>query len=44
MGCECDESKKKETYVCTKCGKEEKREAKEDAEVKSCCGQTMKKK
>lgn len=35
---------KKATYICTKCGREEVREAKEGEQVKSCCGQTMKKK
>ncbi len=36
--------KEKEMYVCTVCGKEEIREAKEGKTVKSCCGQPMKKK
>jgi len=44
MGCGHCEPKKKETYICTKCGKEEVREVKEGEVVKSCCGQSMKKK
>ena len=44
MGCGHCEPKKKATYICTKCGKEEVREAKEGEAVKSCCGQPMKKK
>ncbi len=43
MGChECGPKKAK--YVCTACGKEEEREVKEGEQVKSCCGQEMKKK
>lgn len=43
MGCgSC--SPKKEKYICSACGKEEIREAKPGEEVKSCCGQSMKKK
>lgn len=44
MGWGCCGSKKKAKYVCVKCGKEEEREVKEGEEVKSCCGQEMKKK
>ncbi|MBU1862612.1 MAG: hypothetical protein KKH94_02975 [Candidatus Omnitrophica bacterium] len=46
MGCSSCEPKKekKATYVCVACGKEEIREVKEGEEVKSCCGQPMKKK
>lgn len=44
MGCESCGGKKMAKYVCTKCGKEEEREVKEGEEVKSCCGQIMKKK
>jgi len=44
MGCGCESSKDKATYICTKCGKEEMREAKAGEAVKSCCGQPMKKK
>jgi len=44
MGCGSCEPKKVATYICSKCGKEEVREAKEGEEVKSCCGQSMKKK
>lgn len=44
MGCGSCESKKMEKYVCTKCGKEEMREVKAGEEVKSCCGQIMKRK
>lgn len=44
MGCGSCGPKKTEKYVCVKCGKEEMREAKEGEEVKSCCGQPMKKK
>ena len=45
MGCgSCVPKKKKTTYVCVACGKEEVREVKEGEEVKSCCGQPMKKK
>jgi len=44
-GCGCNEPKEKATYVCTTCGKEE---IKDDqgtcCDVKSCCGQPMKKK
>ena len=45
MGC-CDSSepKKKATYFCKSCGKEETKEVIECAEVKSCCGQPMEKK
>ncbi len=42
MGCGCNEQKSSMAeYVCTKCGKLEKREAKEGEEVKSCCGEVM---
>lgn len=46
MGCGSYGPKKKTkaTYVCVACGKEEIREVKEGEEVKSCCGQMMKKK
>ncbi len=44
MGCGSCEPKKKATYVCVACGEEEIREVKEGEEVKSCCGQQMKKK
>jgi len=44
MGCGSCGPKKMIKYVCSKCGKEEMREAKEGEEVKSCCGQTMVKK
>lgn len=44
MGCGSCGPKKKATYVCTVCGKEEIHEVKEGKEVKSCCGQSMKKK
>ena len=44
MGCGCNEPKKKATYICSKCGREEVREAKEGEVVKSCCGQVMEKK
>jgi DNA-directed RNA polymerase subunit RPC12/RpoP len=44
MGCEACGPKKMAKYVCSKCGKEEMRDAEEGEEVKSCCGQTMKKK
>jgi len=44
MGCGHCGSGEKATYICTKCGKEEVREAKEGEQVKSCCGQPMKKK
>lgn len=45
MGCGHCEPKKTAKYVCVKCGKEETREeAKPGEEVKSCCGQIMKKK
>ncbi len=44
MGCGSCEPKKKATYICTKCGKEEVREVKEGEQVKSCCGQPLKKK
>lgn len=44
MGCGYCKPKKKATYVCTKCGKEDVREDKGDRQVKSCCGQPMKKK
>ena len=44
MGCGQCEPTKKATYICTKCGKEEVREAKAGEVVKSCCGQPMKKK
>lgn len=40
MGC-C--GPKKTTYVCPSCGKEEEKDARQDQEVKSCCGQPMKK-
>lgn len=41
----CDEccGPKKAYYACTVCGKFEEREVKEGEEVKSCCGQPMKK-
>ncbi|MDP1854119.1 MAG: coiled coil domain-containing protein [Candidatus Omnitrophota bacterium] len=43
MGCgSCGEKAKVSKYVCSKCGKEEIREVKE--EVRSCCGQNMIKK
>jgi len=42
MGCGSCTPKKMAKYVCSKCGKEEMREAKEGEEVKSCCGQIMK--
>lgn len=44
MGCgNCGpKNKKKATYVCVACGKEEVREVKEGEEVKSCCGKPMK--
>lgn len=45
MGCGHCEPKKMVKYICTKCGKEEmKEEASQGEEVKSCCGQIMKKK
>jgi hypothetical protein len=47
MGCEKREpknEKNKALYECAQCGKVEMREAKEGEEVKSCCGQPMKKK
>ena len=44
MGCGSCGPKKMAKYICTKCGKEEMREAKKGKEVKSCCGQTMVKK
>lgn len=47
MGCSsCGPKEKveKALYECTVCGKEEIREVKEGEEVKSCCGQPMKKK
>ena len=46
MGCgSCGPKKKKKaTYVCTVCGKEEVREVKVGEDVKSCCGQPMRKK
>ena len=41
----CGSKKKREaTYVCVACGKKEIREVKEGEEVKSCCGQLMKRK
>ncbi|MBU2540812.1 MAG: hypothetical protein KJ593_02820 [Candidatus Omnitrophica bacterium] len=45
MGCgSCQpEEKKKATYVCRACGKEELKEG-TSCEVKSCCGQPMDKK
>lgn len=42
--CGCDESKGKTTYVCTACGKEELKDEQGTCDVKSCCGQPMKKK
>lgn len=44
MSCGHCEEKKKATYVCGKCGKEEVKEVREGEEVKSCCGQNMTKK
>jgi len=44
MSCGSCGPKKMAEFVCTKCGKVEKREVKEGEEVKSCCGQVMKKK
>jgi len=44
MGCGYCGPKKKATYVCTKCGKEDVREDEGGKQVKSCCGQPMKKK
>ncbi|MFC1658361.1 hypothetical protein ACFL1D_03125 [Candidatus Omnitrophota bacterium] len=43
MGCGCGQPKKAK-YVCAVCGKEEIKEAREGEEVKSCCGQPMRKK
>jgi Fe2+ or Zn2+ uptake regulation protein len=43
MGCGSCGEKKMAKFVCTKCGKVETREVKEGEEVKSCCGQAMKK-
>lgn len=43
MGCGSCEPKKKVTYICVACGKKEVKEVKEGEEVKSCCGQPMKK-
>ena len=43
----CGEPRKKEEkalYECTVCGKLEMKEDKEGEEVKSCCGQPMKRK
>jgi len=42
--CGCNEPKEKATYVCTACGKEEVKDDQGTCDVKSCCGQTMKKK
>jgi len=43
--CGCnDEPKKKATYVCKACGKEEVKEDQGTCNVKSCCGQPMEKK
>jgi primosomal protein N' len=44
MGCGSCGPTKKAKYVCVKCGKEELREVKVGEEVRSCCGQPMKKK
>ena len=46
VGCNSCGPKKEEKamYVCVACGKEEIREVKKGEEVKSCCGQAMKKK
>ncbi len=44
MGCESCGPKQTAIFVCSKCGKEETREVKPGEDVKSCCGQTMKKK
>jgi len=46
MGCGSygPKKEKKATYVCVACGKEEARQVKQGEEVKSCCGQPMKKK
>jgi hypothetical protein len=44
MTCGSCGPKKAATYVCTRCGKEEVKEAREGEQVKSCCGQPMKKK
>ena len=44
MGDCCGKPKKTAKYVCVACGKEETREDKGSQEVKSCCGQPMKKK
>jgi len=44
MGCGGCGPKEKHTYICTACGKEEVREAKEGEQVKSCCGKPMEKK
>lgn len=40
----CGPKKDTAKYVCVTCGKEEIREVKEGEEVRSCCGQQMKKK
>ena len=42
MGCGC--GPKRATYVCGTCGKEEEKDVQKNQEVKSCCGQPMKKK
>lgn len=46
MGCKsCGPGKKKKvTFVCSACGKEEIKEVKAGEKVKSCCGKAMREK